>query len=89
MPRISEFLGIVIDMYWEISGQHHAAHFHARYAEHEAVVGIEPLTVLEGSLPPRSLGHVMEWATLHKQDLLDDWDRAIRHERLARIEPLR
>jgi hypothetical protein len=53
MPRISAFYGIVITMYWETSGQHHAAHFHAAYGEHEASIGIEPLVVLDGSLPAR------------------------------------
>jgi hypothetical protein len=58
VPRISAFYGIVITMYWETGGQHHAAHFHATYGEHEASIGIEPLVVLDGSLPAR-LG--MSW----------------------------
>ena len=66
MPRISAFYGIVIAMYWETGGQHHAAHFHATYGEHEASIGIDPLTVLDGSLPLREVGHVMEWAGLHQ-----------------------
>jgi hypothetical protein len=68
VPRISAFYGIVITMYWETGGQHHAAYFHATYGEHEASIGIEPLVVLDGSLPVRALGHVMEWAALHEQE---------------------
>ena len=45
MPRISEFYGILIYMYFQ---DHPPAHFHAIYAEHEALVGIESGTVLGG-----------------------------------------
>jgi hypothetical protein len=37
VARISEFLGIVISMYYN---DHAPPHFHARYAEHEAQVEI-------------------------------------------------
>ena len=87
MPRISAFYGIVITMYWETGGQHHAAHFHATYGEHEASIGIEPLVVLDGSLPVRALGHVMEWAALHEHELRDNWQRVIERTALASIEP--
>ena len=43
MPRISAFYGIVIAMYCEEAGRHHAAHFHAFYGEQEASIGIESL----------------------------------------------
>jgi Domain of unknown function (DUF4160) len=33
VPRLSEFYGIVIYMYW---GDHSPPHFHAIYGEHEA-----------------------------------------------------
>ena len=75
-------------MYWENGGQHHAAHFHATYGEREASIGIEPLVVLDGSLPVRALGHVMEWAALHEQELRNNWQRVIERRALASIEPL-
>jgi hypothetical protein len=70
MPRISSFFGIVITMYWD---EHPLAHFHARYGHLKASVGIDPLTLLAGSLPPRALGQVFEWAALHQDELLSDW----------------
>jgi len=88
MPRISAFYGIVIAMYWEAAGRHHAAHFHALYGEHEASIGIEPLAVLDGWLPPRALGHVMEWACLHPDELRDNWQRVLDQRPLVPIEPL-
>lgn len=85
MPEISRFFGIIVSMYFN---DHPPPHFHARYAEHKALIGIETLAVLQGSLPPRVLGLVTEWAVKHRQELRDNWDRARRLADLTSIEPL-
>ena len=85
MPRLSEFFGIAIYMYW---GDHGPPHFHARYAGHKASITIEELSLLAGSLPPRALGLVMEWAALHQGELRVAWDRASKHEAPGTIPPL-
>lgn len=41
---------------------HRPPHFHARYGEHEVLIAIGGPRVLEGQLPPRALGLVIEWA---------------------------
>jgi hypothetical protein len=53
VPRISEFYGIVIAMYFD---DHPPPHFHARYAGAEAVFVIATGEMLAGSLPPRGSG---------------------------------
>ena len=85
MPEISRFYGIVIKMYF---ADHAPPHFHAEYAEHEVRVAINSLAVITGSLPPRAMGLVVEWATLHQQELQALWDKASRLEALHRIDPL-
>jgi len=50
--------------------------FHARYGEHVAQIEIDGLRVLNGYLPPRALRLVREWATLHEQELADNWELA-------------
>lgn len=85
MPRISEFFGISIYMYWR---EHGPPHFHAVYAGQEAVIAIEDLAVLEGVLSPRVRGLVVEWATLHQVELRKVWKQARDNEPLHRIEPL-
>lgn len=85
MPEISRFFGIVIAMYYN---DHQPPHFHARYAGHKALIGIETFNVLEGSLPPRVLGLAVEWAALHRQELLANWERGRKQEALRAIEPL-
>lgn len=57
MPTISEFLGIMIRMYFN---DHPPPHFHARYNEFEAVIQITPLEMLEGSMPRRALGLILD-----------------------------
>ena len=85
MPRVSAFYGIAISMYYR---DHEPAHFHATYGEHEAVVGIDPIRILEGRLPLRARNMVVEWAALHQAELLANWRRARNHEMPVRIAPL-
>ncbi|MDP2530366.1 MAG: DUF4160 domain-containing protein [Candidatus Palauibacterales bacterium] len=60
MPKISEFFGISIYMYFR---EHGVPHFHARYGSEEVVLAIDDLSVLGGQLSPRALGLVAEWAS--------------------------
>ncbi len=85
MPEISRFFGIIISMYFN---DHPPPHFHARYGSHKALISIESLTILRGSLPPRVLGLVVEWASGHRDALMGDWQLARRQQPLDPIEPL-
>jgi hypothetical protein len=85
MPEISRFFGIIVAMFYN---DHAPPHFHVRYAGERALIGLETLSVLEGKLSPRVLGLVVEWAALHRQELLDDWESARREEPLQPIAPL-
>ncbi len=86
MPEISRFFGIIIAMYFD---DHNPPHFHARYGNDNAVIKITDLTVLEGYLQPRALGLVMEWAAIHKDELLSDWELAKDKKPLSPVEPLK
>jgi hypothetical protein len=85
VPEISRFFGIVIKMFFD---DHNPPHFHAEYAGSVALVGIRTLAVFSGRLPPRAMGLVIEWATLHQQELLADWERAQAQQDLRPIAPL-
>jgi hypothetical protein len=67
---------------------HNPPHFHAGYAEHQAIIDIQKLELWSGYLPPRALGLVIEWAAIHQTELMDNWDKAIRQEKLLAIKPL-
>ena len=84
MPEISRFLGIVIGMFYR---EHGRPHFHAVYGEHEASIEIDPI-VIHGSLPPNALSLVLEWAGLHRAELLENWQLARQGQPLNRIAPL-
>ena len=85
MPKVSEFFGITIYFYYR---DHEPPHFHARYAEHEALIAIESLEVLRGRLPPRAQNLVMEWAIAHRPELRQAWQLARLMQPLPWIEPL-
>ncbi len=86
MPRISTFYGVVIYMYWN-ERDHPIAHFHAYHAGRRASVAFDG-TVLAGSLEPRALAFVREWAKLRQAELLTNWELARASEPLLRITPL-
>lgn len=66
---------------------HRPPHFHAEYGEYK--VSVEITTgIVEGRFPRRALKALMEWYELHKDELLEDWQLAERHEPLNRIPPL-
>jgi hypothetical protein len=85
MPEISRFLGIIITMNY---ADHPPPHFHVRYGEYKAIVSIRPLAVIEGKLPPRVQGLIIEWAALCQDELLENWGRAQRRISLRKIAPL-
>ena len=84
MPEISRFLGIVIGMFYR---EHGRAHFHAVYGEFEASVEVDPV-VVHGDLPPTALRLVLEWASLHEAELLENWQLAREGQPLKKIAPL-
>lgn len=88
MPRISSFYGIVIWMYHDEIHHRGRPHFHATYGDDEASIDLADLSVIAGDLPSRAKRLVRAWARIHQDELVDNWERARRHEPLERIDPL-
>ncbi len=80
MPRISEFYGLQVYLYYN---DHEPAHFHVRYGEYHARISIDPVRLIDGQMPRRALNMVMEWADMERGALKQRWDSA-----RARIDPL-
>lgn len=53
------------------------------------MISIETLAILRGRLSPRAHALLVEWASVHVDELLLDWDLAQAGQPLKRIEPLR
>lgn len=85
MPTICQFFGIAIRMYFD---DHSPPHFHAIYAGNEAQISIDSLELIEGTLPQRALGLVLEWGEIHRRELRENWEKAAAHEPLSSIQPL-
>lgn len=85
MPELCRFYGIVIRMYFD---DHPPPHFHAEYGSYEAQIDIRTLAIVNGKLPPRAMGLVAEWATLHQEELKRQWQKAEKLEPLEKIAPL-
>jgi len=85
MPCVSDFYGIAIYMYYN---DHAPPHFHAEYGGDEVEIDISGLDVLRGEMKRRALGLVLEWAQLHRDELLTDWELARQGLPLQTIEGL-
>ncbi len=86
MPEISRFYGIKIYFFFR---DHNPPHFHASYGDNEALISINTLEIIQGSLPKRALLLVVEWALLHREELMKAWEIAFKGEVPAKIKPLR
>ena len=85
MPEISRFFGIVIKMQ---PNDHLPPHFHAQYGGSVARVAIDSGALLGGRLPPRIVGFLAEWASLHRDELKQNWQRLRKGLPPLRIAPL-
>jgi hypothetical protein len=85
MPEISQFLGIVIYMYFN---EHNSPHFHAEYNAFKVAISIETLGIMEGKMPSKALSLVIEWAQEHQQELLDDCNSIKETGQYHKIPPL-
>ena len=85
MPEISRFLGVVIAMYYN---ENTPPHFHAKYGDYRAAFTIDDLRMTEGHFPHRVISLVLEWAFLHREELMVNWHLAEQREQLNKIEPL-
>jgi hypothetical protein len=85
MPRIAEFYGIAIYMYFR---DHAPPHFHAIYGRHDAEVEITTGEILKGTLPRRAARLVLEWRKEYQHELEENWNLARTHRPLRPIPPL-
>ena len=85
MAEICRFYGIIIRIH---NQDHQPPHFHVQYGEYYVRVSIEDSSEMLGRLPPRARRLVREWASLHREELREAWERAQRMEPPGKIAPL-
>ena len=80
---------MVIQMY---ADDHPGLHFHIRYEGRSAAsyyLRSGRLIVRDRRLPMSQANAVRRWADLHRDELLENWERLERRESAVRISPLR
>jgi hypothetical protein len=89
MPVISMFYGIIIRMYFMDTRQHSRPHIHVQYGDDSAVFALDDGETLAGKLPAKQIRLVQAWIELRREDLMTNWQLAVKGEPLFKIEPLR
>lgn len=86
MPTISTFYGILIQMFWN---DHAPPHFHALYAEHEVLIDVRTLEVMEGQMPRgRWLLCSNGRRNTAPNSCLEDWELCAHNQSPKKIRPL-
>lgn len=86
MPTLSMFYGIIIRMY--NTNEHNPPHFHATYQGYNATFDFDG-NLDKGEMPVKQQKIIAAWATIHKDELLANWELAMSEQPLYKIEPLR
>ena len=89
MPVISMFYGLIVAMYYLDTKQHNYPHIHVKYGEFEAVVKIPGGEVLEGELPSGKMKLVNAWIEIHRDELMANWELAVKGNEVFKIDPLK
>lgn len=87
MPKISEFYGIAIRMFFN-EEKYKKPHFHAYYGEHQIVVTIDDLNIIEGDFPKQAKRMVLEWAGIHQKELAENYEKMRARSHPEKIKPL-
>jgi hypothetical protein len=83
VPSISTFYGFVIQMFY---ADHVRPHFHARHGGGKVSVDIAT-GAITGKLGASGRKILRAWASEHRDELTENWERARRHQKLKRIAP--
>lgn len=89
MPELARFFGIIICMYSEVGEPHHQPHIHAYFQNRTAVFNIDSIGLIAGDLPGREKRLIEAWIEIHREELLENWERLQNGELPFKVAPLR
>jgi hypothetical protein len=72
MPTVAIIDAVKIKFYYD---EHPPPHFHAQYAEYEAMIDLDSLEIVAGALPRPQYRSVVAWSRTRKGELLRAWTR--------------
>lgn len=76
-------MGMVIQTYFD---DHPTPHIHVRYAESRCKVDLDG-NLLDGTIPLPKLHIVKRWTILHRDELLENWNRIRNGQQPERVDP--
>lgn len=69
-------LAIIGNIAFQVYGDdHRPAHFHVVAPDYQAMIEIETLAVMQGTIPARDRKAVTAWAVAHQDDVKAAWNR--------------
>lgn len=83
------FYGIIISMFYMDKEKHHKPHIHVKYGDQDAIIEIPNGELLEGQIKSEKMKLIQAWIEIHKEELMANWDLAIKGENVYKIEPLK
>lgn len=88
MPIISQFYGIIIQMFFDENKKHHEKHIHVRYNNYEVVYNLDG-KIMEGKIPVKQRKLVEAWISLHREELESLWILMQDKGEYFKIDPLK
>lgn len=88
MPIVSQFYGIIINMYFNDTDRHHLPHIHVQYAEYRCSVDFDG-NILSGTIPNKQKKLIVAWIELRKEELITLWNMLQSGNGTFTIEPLK
>ena len=83
--ELCSFFGIVISMKYDNNA---SPCFNVNYSNYDAIFGINDLLIIKGEIPSRVFDLVIEWAKIHKNELLENWNMLEETGKYFEIKPL-
>ncbi len=85
MPYVSMFFGIIIRMF---HNEHNPPHFHAEYQGQRGMFDFDG-KMMKGNIKSKTARKLIkEWASLHGEELLENWKKAKQGKLIDKIPPL-
>ena len=72
MPTFYIVDGVKIELFFD---DHNPPHFHAVFAEYDALIEISTSKILKGDLPKNKLKLILKWAHKNKHSLKLIWNK--------------
>ena len=72
MGKLHQIGKVIIRVY---ANDHLPPHFHAIAPDFEALIEIEKLTIMRGSLSRQTEKRVMAWASANRSSIVAEWNR--------------